>query len=92
MEPVLGDDGAILEMRPMEPSLEDERESVCGVCVCVCVCVCVSVCLCMWRGWHQLPTATGVPGKSCHGDCLPWGSGTIETGERLGWCFEQQEA
>ena len=47
MEPVLGDDGAILEMRPMEPSLEDERESVCGVCVCVCGCVCVCLCVCV---------------------------------------------
>ena len=34
-------DRAILKMRPVEPSLEDERESVCGVCACVCVCVCV---------------------------------------------------
>ena len=81
-------DRAILKMRLVEPSLEDERASVCGVCACVCVCVCV----CVWRGWHQLPTATGVPGKSCHGDCLPGESGTMETTERLGWCFEEQEA
>ena len=50
MEPVLGDDGAILEMRPMEPSLEDERESVCGVCVCVCVCVSMCLCVCVCGG------------------------------------------
>ena len=88
MEPVLGNDRAILEMRPVEPSLEDEKESVCGVCACMCVCVCV----CVWRGWHQLLIATGVPGKGCHGDCLLGGSGTMETTERLGWCFEEQEA
>ena len=34
-------DRAILKMRLVEPSLEDERASVCGVCACVCVCVCV---------------------------------------------------
>ena len=31
-----------------EMKVEDNKESVCGVCVCVCVCgVCVCVCVCV---------------------------------------------
>lgn len=57
LEPVLGDDGAILGVRVKcteEACLEDERQR--NQCV-------KSVCVCMWGGWYRLPSIMGAPAK-----------------------------